>query len=100
MCVFAVYGIVKDDGDRLVGLLLTYIDCDYVTLTCAVHADTPASLKQKWVNQVTDTLAQLHEAGMVRGDAKSENVLIDKSDDAWVIDFGGVTLEALLRKRK
>jgi len=45
-------GIVKDDCDRLMGLLLTYIDCDYTTLACAAtDRDTPDSLRRKWVNQ-------------------------------------------------
>ncbi|RFU31064.1 hypothetical protein B7463_g5292, partial [Scytalidium lignicola] len=95
-----LYGIVKDDIGRLMGLLLTYIDCDYVTLACAVQADTPASLKQKWADQVTDTLAQLHQAGIVWGDAKPENVLIDGSDDAWIIDFGGGYTRGFVEKDK
>jgi tRNA A-37 threonylcarbamoyl transferase component Bud32 len=68
---------------------LTYVDCGFVTLACAVEPDTPSSTKQKWVDQVTGILAQLHKAGIVWGDAKPYNVLIDKNDDAWIIDFGG-----------
>ncbi|KAK2668010.1 hypothetical protein RAB80_017201 [Fusarium oxysporum f. sp. vasinfectum] len=31
----------------------------------------------------------LHEEGIVWGDAKPDNVLIDKDENAWIIDFGG-----------
>ena len=82
-------GVIKDDGNRLIGLLLTYVECDFLTLACAIEPDTSASIKQKWVDQVTGILTQLHKVGIVWGDAKPDNVLIDKNDDAWIIDFGG-----------
>lgn len=31
----------------------------------------------------------LHGIGIVWGDGKAENVLIDINDNAWIIDFGG-----------
>jgi hypothetical protein len=40
-------GVVKDDENQLIRLLLTFVECDFVTLTCAVEADTPASTKKK-----------------------------------------------------
>ncbi|KAH7330370.1 hypothetical protein BKA65DRAFT_539528 [Rhexocercosporidium sp. MPI-PUGE-AT-0058] len=48
--------VIKDAGNQLFGLLWTYIECDFLTLACAVEPDTPASTKQKWVDQVTGTL--------------------------------------------
>ncbi|KAH8820263.1 hypothetical protein F5884DRAFT_744624 [Xylogone sp. PMI_703] len=95
-----LYGIVRDDKARLIGLLLTYVDCGYVTLACAIHPDTPTILKQKWVDQVRNTLMQLHRAGIVWRDAKPENILIGRSDDAWVIDFGGVYTKGYVEKEK
>ncbi len=93
-------GVIKDDENQLVGLLLTYIECDFLTLTCAVEPDTPASTKQKWVDQVTDILTQLHQAGIVWGDAKPDNVLIDKNADAWIIDFGGRYTRGFVEREK
>jgi hypothetical protein len=58
-------GVVKDDENQLIRLLLTFVECDFVTLTCAVEADTPASTKKKWADQVTDILTHLHKAGIV-----------------------------------
>ncbi|WAO87261.1 Protein kinase domain-containing protein [Fusarium falciforme] len=64
--VSRLHGLVRDDSGAILGLLLIYIDCKNLTLSCA-----------------------LHNAGVVWGDAKPDNVLIDSSQDAWVVDFGG-----------
>lgn len=99
-------GVIKDkdeeDRNLLIGLLLTYIDCDFVTLSCAGADTLPSSTtKQRWVNQVTDTLTQLHNAGIVWGDAKTDNVLIDKKNhDAWIIDFGGGYTRGFVEREK
>lgn len=95
-----LFGVVKNEENQFIGLLLTYIDCDFLTLTCAVEPDTPVSNKQKWVDQVTGTLAQLHKAGIVWSDAKTDNVLIDKNDDAWIIDFGGGYTRGFVEREK
>jgi len=52
------------------------------------------------VDQVTSILAQLHKAGIVWGDAKPDNVLIDKNDDAWIIDFGGGYSRGVVEREK
>jgi serine/threonine protein kinase len=87
--IYRLLGVVKDDRNQLIGLLLTYVECNFLTLTCAVEPNTPASTKQKWVDQITSILTQLHKAGIIWGDTKPDNVLIDKNDDVWIIDFGG-----------
>lgn len=38
---------------------------------------------------MTETAHELHRQGIVWGDVKPDNVLIDKNLDAWVVDFGG-----------
>jgi tRNA A-37 threonylcarbamoyl transferase component Bud32 len=45
-------------------------------------------------------LTQLHEAGIVWGDAKPDNALIDKNDDAWIIDFGGGYTQGFVEREK
>ncbi|KAJ6443272.1 hypothetical protein O9K51_04451 [Purpureocillium lavendulum] len=83
-------GLVRDGNGAIYGLLLTYVDCGRATLACAASKpNTPTILRQKWASQIQDTVNQLHSAGIVWGDAKPENVLIDKYQDAWVVDFGG-----------
>lgn len=83
-------GIVHSDG-LILGLLLTYIDCRNRTLACAAKPGTAerAAARRKWAEQVRATVATLHEAGIVWGDVKPDNVLIDQDEDAWLIDFGG-----------
>ncbi|KAH8771214.1 hypothetical protein F5882DRAFT_361735 [Hyaloscypha sp. PMI_1271] len=83
-----LYGIVQDENNPLIGLLFHYIDGEN-SLEFAVGPDTPASLKDQWTSQVTDTLTTLHKAGVVWGDAKADNVLIDTQNNAWIIDFEG-----------
>ncbi|KAF5648613.1 kinase subdomain protein [Fusarium sp. NRRL 52700] len=82
-------GLVRDGTGPVFGLLLTYIDCGHKTLLCAAKPDIPRELKQSWAQQVHDTVQQLHAAGIAWGDAKPDNVLVDKENNAWLIDFGG-----------
>ncbi|RKK81126.1 hypothetical protein BFJ68_g17660 [Fusarium oxysporum] len=82
-------GLVRDESGLTFGLLLTYIDCGNKTLLCATQPDTPGDLRQKWAEQVHDLVHHLHTAGIVWGDVKPDNVLIDRQTDAWLIDFGG-----------
>ncbi|OJJ66271.1 hypothetical protein ASPBRDRAFT_49161 [Aspergillus brasiliensis CBS 101740] len=83
-------GIVQiPSSGRIVGLLLSYIACDNRTLLCTGKDPQYASLRQKWLDQVTRSIERLHSCGVVWGDAKPDNVLIDIQDDAYLIDFGG-----------
>ncbi|WP_168210794.1 serine/threonine-protein kinase [Persicimonas caeni] len=40
------------------------------------------------INQVAETLVQIHAAGIVHGDLKPANVLVDRDHRATVLDFG------------
>lgn len=84
-----LYGIVRGKNGVILGLLLTFIDCERVTLSCAVKPGTEALLRERWATQIQEAVSQLHDAGIVWGDAKPDNVLIDVNEDAWLIDFGG-----------
>ncbi|KAI9147527.1 hypothetical protein HJFPF1_12553 [Paramyrothecium foliicola] len=80
-------GLVRNQ-DLIVGVLLTYIDCKNKTLFCAAKPGSEASTRRKWAKQIGETLACLHRSGIVWGDAKPDNVVIDQNQDAWLIDFG------------
>ncbi|KAM3510837.1 hypothetical protein MY11210_005499 [Beauveria gryllotalpidicola] len=91
-------GLVKDESDIVFGLLLTYINCQAQTLTCAVESDAPGFLRRQWIAEVTEVVCYLHQYGLVWGDAKPDNVLIDENQNAWVIDFGGGYTEGWIPK--
>jgi serine/threonine protein kinase len=83
-------GVVQAGEDSCcIGLLLSWIDCQYTTLECALRPDTPMGLRRKWADQLTAALERLHRNGVIWGDAKPANILVDRNDDIWMIDFGG-----------
>ncbi|KAF2786131.1 hypothetical protein K505DRAFT_412129 [Melanomma pulvis-pyrius CBS 109.77] len=85
--VSRLLGVVEDEHtSRIVGLLLSYIDCKNMTLWCAARERT---LHDKWLKQMTHSLKELHAHQIVWGDAKPENVLVNIHDDAYLIDFSG-----------
>ena len=83
-------GIVQDTDGSVSGLLLTYVDHDgHGLLAYSLHDDTPLQDKEQWATQVRESLQQLHQRGIVWGDVKASNVMIDKDSNAWIIDLGG-----------
>jgi hypothetical protein len=82
-------GIVRKSSGTITGLLLTHIGPQSVTLRRMLKRDVSLQLRNVWIEQLTVTLKELHAAGVVWGDAKAENVLIDSDNNAWIIDFGG-----------
>ncbi|RAL14167.1 uncharacterized protein BO97DRAFT_433270 [Aspergillus homomorphus CBS 101889] len=78
--------VCEEQNARIIGLLLSWVDCGNRTLECALRPDTPLTLRTKWDQQVTTALACLHDAGIVWGDVKAANVLIDNNENAWVVD--------------
>jgi len=85
-------GIVESKGGEIVGILIEYINKTFPNLADALSKDDiiiETSRRAKWATQVEDTLKQLHAIGVIWGDAKTSNILIDEKDDAWIVDFGG-----------
>lgn len=44
--------------------------------------------RHKWVLQISQTIERLHEHGIVWGNGKPINIVINERDDAWLINFG------------
>ncbi len=82
--------VMSVDGD-VIGILIDYIQPseEIGNLDCNLLHTIAKSRREKWARQVEETLHQLHEIDVIWGDVKPANVLIDKTDDAWIIDFGG-----------
>ncbi|KAL2145760.1 hypothetical protein VTI28DRAFT_6259 [Corynascus sepedonium] len=101
--VIRLLGVVAAKDGRVSGLLLTYVNrrrgndgiLDGISLR-----RTSIPVRERWVSQIKEAVRQLHKGGVVWGDAKADNVLIDKKNDAWLIDLGGCYTEDWVDKEK
>ncbi|KAG5812756.1 hypothetical protein H9Q74_004117 [Fusarium xylarioides] len=80
-------GVVRE-GNGLLGMLLSWIDKKSVLSKAKASVSTLES-RNRWATQIRNSVDILHEKGIIWGDVKAENVLIDHNDNAWIIDFGG-----------
>jgi serine/threonine protein kinase len=89
---------IVESGRGVVGILEDYIDSsgnlfDYICDSGDMIADSVTEItdedRDRWMRQIEEGIQFLHQHGIVWGDAKAENVLIDKERNAWLIDFGG-----------
>ncbi|KAI0388222.1 hypothetical protein F5Y17DRAFT_262875 [Xylariaceae sp. FL0594] len=102
--VCRLHGVVMDDdrdtwlvdeegGSRLVGILLTWVETERqpwleTLYQRANHELSPKTLSD-WSDQLDALIAELRKAGIVWGDAKPQNILVDSTGNIWLIDFGG-----------
>ncbi|ESZ93628.1 hypothetical protein SBOR_6006 [Sclerotinia borealis F-4128] len=79
------------DSGAIIGLLRDFILSGVYggTLRDVDVSAVPKEMRRKWANQIRETVDELHEAGVVWGDGKASNVVMDQSDNAWLIDFAG-----------
>lgn len=87
-----LYGIVADKDGQTKGLLYHWIQTlSSGTLTFSLTPDTPMQQREQWATQIQKTVDEFHRLGVVWGDVKSDNVLIDSENNALVIDLEGGT---------
>lgn len=80
--------VVNLSEGRLIGFVRQWIPGR--TLKQVVADDAPTDdQRQRWAAQIRESVDALHDAGLVWGDGKPSNIVIDDSGDAWLIDFGG-----------
>ncbi|KAI6812387.1 hypothetical protein KC340_g16976 [Hortaea werneckii] len=81
-------GIATIDASppTVVGLLTTWIDG---TKLCNTAPKDRQAYSEKWSDQVLSTLQKLHQSDIIWGDVNAHNILIDRQNDAWVIDLDG-----------
>jgi serine/threonine protein kinase len=84
-------GIIVDETDQLIkGLLISYADNG--ALVDMIYDFKPTGQlhwerREKWARQIVEGLSEIHEAGYVQGDFTLSNIVIDKNDDAKIIDI-------------
>jgi serine/threonine protein kinase len=73
--------------NQIVGILEEYVDGE--NLYELNMADISTGQRRNWKMQIEKTVRRLHEKGLVWGDVKPDNIIIDRAAQAWLIDFGG-----------
>ncbi|KAI8725457.1 Protein kinase domain-containing protein [Fusarium sp. LHS14.1] len=87
--VAQLLGYIHDkDTKRILGFLRQWVPGRNLGFEIDLAA-TATETKQKWASQIRESVQLLHKHGIVWGDAKPCNVVIDEQDNAWLIDFGG-----------
>ncbi|KAI7468286.1 hypothetical protein KC357_g6789 [Hortaea werneckii] len=83
-------GLVTMSGghSKVMAFLQTHIP-DPTPLTTKLDADVPQGLRDRWAAESESVKEMLHENGIVWGDAKADNFMVDANNDLWIIDFGG-----------
>jgi len=88
----ALIGYVKHaENGHVIGLLREWVVPGVAggRLDDVCDSTTSTERREKWAAQIRETVDQLHEMGLVWGDGKPSNVIIDSEDDAWLIDLAG-----------
>lgn len=84
-------GIVTQKSDNkisIVGFLQTLIP-NPIPLTEKFESSIDQGKREKWAKEAEQIKDVLHEHGIIWGDAKGDNFVVDASDELWIIDFGG-----------
>lgn len=83
--------IMHADTGLIIGFLREWVNASPRgrTMDHIQMKTVPYSVRERWAEQLEETLERMHEIGLVWGDCKPVNIIIDKDDDAWLIDLGG-----------
>lgn len=77
----------RGDGS-IVGILQTLI-VDPTPLTQMFDTAVPREDRARWAREAAAMKDALHAHGVVWGDAKGDNLVVDAGGRLWIIDFGG-----------
>ena len=82
-------GYVQADGrSDIIGLLLTNVESQD-TLEGILLGESEAAQREKWFRDMKHMPKLLREKDIIWGDAKADNILVDKLSEVWMIDIGG-----------
>jgi serine/threonine protein kinase len=84
-------GIIVDENNELIkGLLISYADQGALVDMLYDYKNSDQMFwerREKWARQIVQGLSEIHEAGFVQGDFTLSNIVIDRNDDAKIIDI-------------
>ena len=75
-----------EGSEKIEGMLIDYVENARVLRDIDILSTDEC---QKWAGQIRGAIEYLHDKGLVWGDAKAANVLVDEDGNAVLIDFGG-----------
>ncbi|KAI3328368.1 hypothetical protein F4824DRAFT_506617 [Ustulina deusta] len=76
-------------GSNVSRAALTHVENKGTLNLTAPWSDITENRRLRWAEELDILIRTLHGAGLVWGDAKPHNVLVDTMDNLWLIDFGG-----------
>ncbi|KAI9708960.1 MAG: hypothetical protein M1820_003654 [Bogoriella megaspora] len=84
-------GLIKSNKDTVIGILEEYVKAcpEAPTLEHFDMESVVRARREKWASQIQESIRILHGIGVIWGDGKAANIIVDISDNAWIIDFGG-----------
>ena len=88
----ALLGLILSEANEtpVLGFLMEYIDRGPFSPDLFFNVDSISQIqKDTWGLQLIDCVKRLHDIGIVWGDAKIDNIVIDKKGNLWLVDFGG-----------
>lgn len=80
--------VEKNSRNSIMGYLQTAIK-QPTPLTLKLDSAVPQDKRDIWARKVNEAKNILHENGIIWGDAKADNFVVDAEENLWIIDFGG-----------
>lgn len=83
-------GLVQftDDTPNIMGFIMDHIPSP-TPLTKMLDSGVDEQKRLKWADEAATMVDVLHQKGIIWGDAKGDNFVVDEMDELWIIDFGG-----------
>lgn len=78
----------KNSRNSIMGYLQTAI-IQPTPLTTKLDSAVPQDKRDDWARKADEAKKILHENGIIWGDAKADNFVVDAEENLWIIDFGG-----------
>ena len=78
----------EDDSALTLRFFMEYVDSGPPLLSLEIDL-IPRMRRVAWAKQISNDLKRLHGIGLIWGDAKAGNIILDTESNPWIIDFGG-----------